>query len=79
MTPIKQAEERAPVKRETKREEKEEAKPPEPLKEPDNELERLAKILGRANPGASEESIRKEAAAMVTVVPGETGREAEKP
>ena len=67
------------MKRETKREEKEEAKPLEPLKEPDSELERLAKILGRANPGASEESIRKEAAAMVTTVPGQTGREAEKP
>ena len=79
MTPIKQTEERAPVKKESKREEKAEAKQPGPLKEPDNELERLAKILGRANPGASEESIRKEAAAMVTVVPGETGREAEKP
>ena len=79
MTPVKQVEESAPVKREIKREEREPAKPPEPIKEPDNELDRLAKILGRANPGATEESIRKEAAAMVTTVPGETGRGTEKP
>ena len=76
---MKKAEERAPVRQEINREEKVTVKPPEPVKAPDNELERLAKILGRANPGASEESIRKEAAAMVTAVPGEPERGTGKP
>ena len=37
-----------------------------PVKAPENELNRLAKILARANPEASEDTIRREAAAMVT-------------
>ena len=41
----------------------------EPEKAPDTELDRLAKILARANPEASEETIRREAAAMVTNIP----------
>ena len=34
-------------------------------------MDRLARILARANPGASEEKIREEAAGLVKTVPGE--------
>ena len=59
------------MKKEIIHEPKKAEKPPELIKEPENEMDRLARILARANPEASEEKIKEEAAGIAKTVPGE--------